>query len=332
MNTQFLAQAREIYPHALPHLFQRPNVIACGLGYKIRGNMQTDELSLIVSVEQKVPAAQLTAQDLIPKTVDGFLTDVVETGHIRALKARYRPAQPGISIGHYHITAGTLGLVVQRGAERFILSNNHVLANCNAAQIGDPIWQPGPVDGGTSADRLATLAEFQPLDFGEQTGECQIADLTARFLNTLAGATGSSHRMRPVQQTAGSNLMDAALARPVAPGLITPEILGLGLPNGVSEPHLGQQVQKVGRTTGHTQGVVQQIDVTVQVDYNGRTIRFTDQIIAGHMSSPGDSGSAILDMERRAVGLLFAGSEQVTIFTPLQRVLDHFGVEIVTQP
>jgi len=294
--------------------------------------MQTDELSLIVSVEQKVPAAQLTAQDLIPKTVDGFLTDVVETGHIRALKARYRPAQPGISIGHYHITAGTLGLVVQRGAERFILSNNHVLANCNAAQIGDPIWQPGPVDGGTSADRLATLAEFQPLDFGEQTGECQIADLTARFLNTLAGATGSSHRMRPVQQTAGSNLMDAALARPVAPGLITPEILGLGLPNGVSEPHLGQQVQKVGRTTGHTQGVVQQIDVTVQVDYNGRTIRFTDQIIAGHMSSPGDSGSAILDMERRAVGLLFAGSEQVTIFTPLQRVLDHFGVEIVTQP
>ncbi|MCD6344410.1 MAG: hypothetical protein J7M17_02225, partial [Anaerolineae bacterium] len=202
MNTQFLAQAREIYPHALPHLFQRPNVIACGLGYKIRGDTQTDELSLIVSVEQKVPAAQLTAQDLIPKTVDGFLTDVVETGHIRALKARYRPAQPGISIGHYHITAGTLGLVVQRGAERFILSNNHVLAHCNAAQIGDPIWQPGPVDGGTSADRIATLAEFQPLDFGEQTGECQVADLIAHFLNTLAGATGSSHRMRPVQQTA----------------------------------------------------------------------------------------------------------------------------------
>ena len=48
------------------------------------------------------------------------------------------------------------------------------------------------------------------------------------------------------------------------------------------------------------------------------------------MSSSGDSGSAILDMERRAVGLLFAGSEHVTIFTPLQRVLDHFGGEVVT--
>jgi hypothetical protein len=237
---------------------------------------------------------------------------------------------PGISLGHYRITAGTLGLVVQRGAESFILSNNHVLAHCNAAQIGDSIWQPAPVDGGTSADRIATLAEFQPLDFGEQAGECQVADLIARFLNTLAGATGSSHRMRAVQQTAGSNLMDAALARPDAPDLITPEILGLGLPTGVADPHLGQQVQKVGRTTGHTQGVVQQIDVTVQVDYDGRTAHFTDQIIASRMSSPGDSGSAILDLERRAVGLLFAGSEQVTIFTPLQRVLDHFGVEVVT--
>ncbi len=330
MNTQFLAQAREIYSHALPQLFQRPNVIACGLGYKIRGDTQTDELSLIVSVERKVPAAQLTAADLIPKTVDGFLTDVVETGHIRALKARCRPAQPGASLGHYHITAGTLGLVVQRGAERFILSNNHVLANCNAAQIGDPIWQPAPVDGGASADRIATLAEFQPLDFGEQAGECQVSNLIASFLNALAGVTGSSHRMRAVQQTAASNLMDAALARPDAPDLITPEILGLGLPTGVSEPHLGQQVQKVGRTTGHTQGVVQQIDVTVQVDYNGRTARLTDQIIASRMSASGDSGSAVLDMERRAVGLLFAGSEHVTIFTPLQRVLDHFGVEVVT--
>jgi hypothetical protein len=46
------------------------------------------------------------------------------------------------------------------------------------------------------------------------------------------------------------------------------------------------------------------------------------------MSSPGDSGSSILDMQNRAVGLLFAGSETVTILTPLQHILDHFGVMV----
>jgi hypothetical protein len=67
----------------------------------------------------------------------------------------------------------------------------------------------------------------------------------------------------------------------------------------------------------------------VSVDYNGRTARFTDQVLTGSMSSPGDSGSGILDMDRRVVGLLFAGSTSVTIFTPIQRILDRFGVQPV---
>ena len=48
------------------------------------------------------------------------------------------------------------------------------------------------------------------------------------------------------------------------------------------------------------------------------------------MSGPGDSGASVLDMDRQAVGLLFAGSERVTIFTPIQRVLDRFEVDIIT--
>ena len=86
----------------------------------------------------------------------------------------------------------------------------------------------------------------------------------------------------------------------------------------------------MGRTTGLTQGYVTQVNVTVNVNYNGRTARFADQMIAGGMSSPGDSGSTILDMDRKAVGLLFAGSSSTTIFTPMQRVLDRFGVSVIT--
>jgi hypothetical protein len=328
-----MAQAREIYRQVLPELFRRQNVVACGLGYKVFEGQTSSDLSLIVSVTKKVPRDQLEPQDVIPKSMEGMLTDVVETGRIRAQipenpRERFRPAQPGISIGHRDITAGTFGLLVQRNGAPLILSNNHVLADSNAGRIGDPIYQPGPADGGTASDRIAALSEFAPIDFGGNPSQCRIADSIATLLNFVARVTGSSHRLQPVQQTPGVNAMDAALAQPDTPDLVIPAILGLGLPTGVNTPALGMQVQKMGRTTGLTTGYITQIDVTVSVDYAGRTAMFADQIITNSMSSPGDSGSGILDMDRRAVGLLFAGSTSVTIFTPIQRVLDYFGVEL----
>ncbi len=333
MNDQLLAQASRIYQQVLPDIFRRRNVVACGLGYKISEGQTTSELSLIVSVTHKLPQDQLAPQDLVPKSVEGMVTDVVETGRIRAQipenpKGRFRPAQPGVSIGHHDITAGTFGLLVHRNGTPFILSNNHVLADSNAAQIGDAIYQPGPADGGTAADRIATLAAFMPLDFGDNPSQCNVANTIAAGLNFLARMTGSGHRLQAVQQTAGVNMMDAALAQPDAADLVMPTILGIGLPTGVGGIELGQPVQKMGRTTGLTQGYVTQISVTVNVDYAGRTARFTDQVLTSSMSSPGDSGSGILDMERRVVGLLFAGSTSVTIFTPIQRILERFNVQL----
>lgn len=329
-----LDNARRIYEDVAEELFHRKHVVACGLGYKIRGGRPTDQLSLMVSVTRKVPASDLASQDLIPQTVSGLETDVVESGHIRALvedpHARRRPAQPGISLGHRDITTGTLGLLVQREGLALILSNNHVLANTNAAEVGDPIYQPGPADGGILNDKLATLLEFEPLDFGDAPATCAVAETMATILNTLADLTGSSHRLQPVQATPALNQMDAALALPDQPNLVIPDILGIGIPTGAAAPHLGLEVQKMGRTTGYTRGIVTQVNVTVDVDYAGRKARFTDQIFTTPMSGPGDSGSGVLNMGRQAVGLLFAGSERVTIFTPIQRVLDRFEVDIIT--
>lgn len=326
----------EAYNKAVERVFRLRHVVACGVGYKIKDGRQTDILSLIVSVVRKVPAAELAPQDLVPQTIEGVVTDVVETGRLRSLipldpRGRWRPALPGISIGHKDITSGTFGLLVQRDGDPLILSNNHVLADTNAGVIGDAIYQPGPADGGTANDHLAALLEFEPLDFGDSPAQCQIVETLASFLNTLARLTGSEHRLQAIRKTTGLNLMDAALARPISPEMVKAEVLGVGTPIGVGKPALGQRVQKTGRTTGLTQGTVTQVHVTVDVDYRGRKARFVDQIFASPMSSPGDSGSAVLDMERRAVGLLFAGSEHVTIFTPIQRILDHFGVTLVTE-
>jgi hypothetical protein len=47
------------------------------------------------------------------------------------------------------------------------------------------------------------------------------------------------------------------------------------------------------------------------------------------MSKPGDSGSLLVAADsQQAVGLLFAGSDQTTIFNPIQAVLDGLQVSL----
>ena len=60
---------------------------------------------------------------------------------------RHRPIKPGISVGHFRITAGTIGCIVERGTKTFVLSNNHVLADENAGKPGDWVEHAGGVPG-----------------------------------------------------------------------------------------------------------------------------------------------------------------------------------------
>jgi hypothetical protein len=53
------------------------------------------------------------------------------------------------------------------------------------------------------------------------------------------------------------------------------------------------------------------------------------QIITSNMSAGGDSGSLLLDMEENAVGLLFAGSTQITIHNNIFFVQASLGIRII---
>jgi hypothetical protein len=55
-------------------------------------------------------------------------------------RTRLRPLQPGATVGHYKITAGTIGAFAtqKKTGLTVILSNNHVLANENAAKSATP--------------------------------------------------------------------------------------------------------------------------------------------------------------------------------------------------
>jgi hypothetical protein len=218
-----------------------------------------------------------------------------------------RPVPIGVSAGHPNITAGTIGARVSDGSRVFALSNNHVFANNNGARPGDNLLQPGVIDGGRNPDdALGTLYDFEPIQF--------CGDIACP-----------------------PNRMDAALALTTTDnlGTDTPED-GYGSPrSGTVEAKLGMQVQKYGRTTGHTVGRVTGINATLNVNYRGSTARFTGQIVISGdgFSTGGDSGSLIvtkgyLFADRRPVALLFAGSPTSTIANPIDLVLDRFGVTV----
>jgi hypothetical protein len=308
-----------------PIMMSKSNVVAVGVGFKIAGGVQTNEPSVIVSVIKKLPVIQLPESARVPKTLGGVPTDVVEIGKVFALQApteKMRPARPGISIGHFQITAGTFGCLVQRNGQVYILSNNHVLANSNAAQLGDAILQPGPHDGGTSADQIGTLEQFIPIGFEGSTSPPGCSPLAS--LMRLFGPA------KPLINEPGNNTVDCAIAKPLSADLVVSDILKIGIPTGVGTAGLGTQVQKSGRTTGLTTDQITQIDVTVSVDYGGKIATYKNQLMAGAMSQGGDSGSAVLDMDKQVVGLLFAGSNTTTILNPIQLVLDALGVQLVT--
>ncbi len=133
------------------------------------------------------------------------------------------------------------------------------------------------------------------------------------------------------QAGAVDNTIDAALAKPIDPTQFTDEIRHIGRITGTKAAQIGMGIRKTGRTTDFTQSMITLVNVTVTVAYSttkgARSARFTGQIIAQPMSQGGDSGSLIVDsVENKAVGLLFAGSPQATIFTPIDSVLAALNV------
>jgi len=307
-----------------------PNVIGYSgkLQPRIRkGRILKEEKCFRVYVTKKLPEVQLKPQHLIPKTLslsgEEIPVDVVEIGVQRALSIdktkKHRPAPAGVSVGHYRITAGTLGWFAKdKSGEIVIVSNNHVLANENKARKGDPILQPGPYDGGNlRTDVIAELKRFVPLKFNEY--KCP-------YRNILLKA-------KKVFLKEQENKVDIACASPISEDCIEFEIVGIGKVKGKKDPEVLSKVQKSGRTTCRTiGGIVIDDSWSGYVQYSRGRCFFTDQILISKkgFSAGGDSGSLILDMENNAVAWLFAGSETTTVGNKISNVEKELEVEVLT--
>lgn len=345
---------RQAHARHAERLLAYPGVVWVGIGVKKTRGRETGELAVVVGVRQKMPAADLPRTAIIPARLRHSLwalrrqvrTDVVDAGTIRALTAwtqRWRPVPAGVSIGHFKITAGTLGAFVWRNGQRMLLSNNHVLALSGEAAMGDAVLQPGPHDGGgLDRDTVARLEAFVPIVFdGAAPGlpdQCRVARAMVGLLNAVCRLLRSQTRYYVFDAPAPArNYVDAAVAQPLSDADLDGRTLdptgipAIAAPMAIQSATLGLPVRKSGRTTGWTEGRVTAIQVTVRVQYGeGKTATFEDQVVieqAG-FSAGGDSGSAITSPDGRLVGLLFAGSEGQTVFNRAERVFEALGLSL----
>jgi len=65
-------------------LMRKKNVVGVAVGLVQRDGEYTQEVALVVMVEQKVPLDQLAPEDRIPSELDGVPVDVQETGTFEA--------------------------------------------------------------------------------------------------------------------------------------------------------------------------------------------------------------------------------------------------------
>ncbi|AGB40105.1 hypothetical protein Halha_0085 [Halobacteroides halobius DSM 5150] len=333
-----MSKIKQIIENYKQQIFSLDNVIGVGEGYKEVNGKQTSEECIVVLVEEKLTPDELSGNHIVPESLDEQKTDVIEIGKVELLgnnseirTTKLRPAQPGISIGHYKITAGTFGAVVtdNNTGEKLILSNNHVLANITngqdgRAQIGDPILQPGSYDGGEKGeDTIAYLERFVPI-YDKQPPSCPLMSGFRQVLNGVNKLLNSSKQVRTMNV---ENKVDCALAKPKEAKVVDSKILDIGTVKGVTEPKVGMAVKKSGRTTGLTESEIKAVNATLEVQLSAsRSAIFTDQIVTKPFSKPGDSGSLVLNKQNQAVGLLFAGSDKSTICNKITNVLDALEV------
>lgn len=319
--------AMEVQEAHTPSLMANPDVVGTAVGLDEFG----DPVIQVFTSSEGVRG--------IPRNIEGFQVDVKVTGPIVAYKAKpfsssgvshkakqAYPIQLGTSGGWRYDLAngyccgGTLGSLVTKGGQKYILSNWHVLysdivSGGNGITAQSPgysaVIQPGLIDVGCSANNAQDVAT----------------------LVTGGGSLPSSN-------------VDAGIAL-VKSGMVREDgaILEIGtISSQTAAAFIGQAVKKSGRTTGLSRSSVNGLNATVSITYEDEcageaafTKTFTKQIVIKNASckflNSGDSGSLMVEdaiTNPHAVGLLYAGSGfcykfSIALANPINDVLTHFG-------
>lgn len=299
-----LVEMRRAKRHYAPRLLRWPNVVGVGIGRKLVGGEPQQGRSLRVYVKEKISAGNLgpeflpTALPLPPargrdRGDQTVALDIVEVGEIKLCS---RPLIIGEGCSRerpLHFDSGTMGAIVaDQLGRRYLLSNNHVLADVN--RPGGQVTEPSAKDGGTVPnDVIGTLERY-----------VELLPLTP-------------------------NRADAALAL-LRPGVDQGTLVkGIGSITQVAWP-IPVESTRV-RLFGHaSQALLQgsivdrEVDSTL-VNYKSMLAELRDLVMIDARAQEGDSGSLVVTETGRAVGLVVSCSPAFTFVCPLKTTLDLLG-------
>lgn len=304
-------------------------VVGTGIG-KDDGEDGTGKATVVVSVESQSDVAK------VPKLIDGVKVKTVVSGRFVAFApGGKKPGPPdggggggGGGGGQCDISydqgpqawtwgASTLyggvngactlgGTVYKNNDVQYALSNYHCYTQGNS---GQDIVVPGGLDGpvaetiGLFDDLVSANLKWctrTPQTWGDVYNYCPVNDADAAAVKVASAVTVLD---TPCQYSAA----------------------------GTATVSVGDTVQKVGRTTGHTSGTVGAIDYDTIIEYAaGKIAFFPNQIeVDGpKFSQPGDSGSTVQNSSGQTVGLLYAGSRTSTVINRIADVETALGLTI----
>jgi hypothetical protein len=293
------------------------NIVGIGFGRKWQKKAPTATAALLVFVKRKFEKNKVEPAHRLPAEVLGIPTDVIETGEFQLLakaaanpRGRWRPHAPGCSIGPETSDgaapiAGTFGAVVRdrKNKQLNLLSAAHVLTNFGASpRAGSTIYQPSLLDFGTRSDQAGQLARWELWT--------KNSDVT----------------------------LDAGIAVLADPKGAVNQIPVIGAITGVGALRVDDTVEKFGRNTKHTIGIVQSINADIDVTIANQTISFFGQTLIQGLVPPfadaSDSGALVVESSKKAaVGLLVGGNLVIQghfgLVTPIQPILDALEVDLV---
>jgi Pentapeptide repeats (8 copies) len=335
LTDRYLARRREADPGAWSDLLgpttpdPKWNVVGVGAGERLVAGRPAGSWTATLLVRRKFPAGEIDEDLRLPREVEGFRTDVIETGlFILAAGATpinprnlLSPAQPGCSIGpddaSFTATAGTFGAVVhdrQRSGPPHLLSAAHVMTDFGKkAQDDLGIWQPSLLDG--QSREQAPFARLRYWKLWEDWPRGQLRAVT----------------------------LDAAVAEILAPGPWSGAILEIGTPSSTRKPSVRLEVWKFGRSTRLTAGkvIVPRVNLSLvpPPSTGRRELTLKGQMLIEGLdmvpfAEPGDSGALVVEAaSTRAVGLLVAGNQggrkrDYAVATPIGPVLDALGMDL----
>lgn len=180
----------------------------------------------------------------------------------------------------------------------YLLTAGHVVLAANARR-NDPILEPGHMAGGTDpVCRLGQLDDWTPY--------------------------------RPD----APNFADVALVRVENPSVVDAAITSIGRPLGISTSlRVGAVVQLHGQRSGYRRGIIADLAYEAVVPFvipgiGEREILFRNLVLCTRFTEGGDSGAAVLNMDRELVGIHMGGTDSASFFSPIGEITGRWPITV----